>query len=44
VLREDAAAAYLLSPKLHIALHPRVQNFEYNPFDTYLINHSLALS
>jgi ABC-type transport system substrate-binding protein len=44
VLRDEAPAVFLLSPRLHIALSPRVRNFEYNPFDYYLINHSLSLA
>jgi peptide/nickel transport system substrate-binding protein len=44
ILRRDMPSIPLLSPKLHIALSPRVQGFSYHPFDFYFVNHTLALA
>jgi peptide/nickel transport system substrate-binding protein len=44
LLREEVPSVFLLSPRLHIGLSPRVQNFQYHPFDFYLVNHALALA
>jgi len=44
VMREEVPSVFLLSPKLHIGLSPQVRNFEYQPFDFYLVNHALALA
>jgi peptide/nickel transport system substrate-binding protein len=43
ILRRDMPSIPLLSPKLHIALSPRVQGFAYHPFDFYFVDHTLAL-
>ncbi|MFN8632988.1 MAG: ABC transporter substrate-binding protein [Chloroflexota bacterium] len=43
ILRRDMPTAPLLSPKLHIAYSPKVQGFNYHPFDFYFINHTLTL-
>jgi peptide/nickel transport system substrate-binding protein len=43
ILRRDMPTVPLLSPKLHIALSPRVQGFAYHPFDFYFVNHTLSL-
>ena len=44
ILRHDMPSAPLLSPKLHIALSPKVQGFTYHPFDFYFVNHTLSLA
>jgi len=43
IMREEVPSAFLLSPKLHIALSSRVQNFTPHPFDFYLINHTISV-
>jgi peptide/nickel transport system substrate-binding protein len=44
ILRRDMPSVPLLSPKLHIALSPRVQGFTYHPFDFYFVTHALSLA
>ena len=43
ILRRDMPSIPLLSPKLHIALSPKVQGFTYHPFDFYFVNHELSV-
>jgi peptide/nickel transport system substrate-binding protein len=44
ILRRDMPTVPLLSPRLHLALSPRVQGFVYHPFDYYFVTHTLALA